>query len=145
MSESDVLVPKRRWVPRHSIFFAILIGLFVALFEGLRLGMIVRNHDSARGASLGQLLSSFLYGLRFDLSIACYLAIPFVAVGHLPGFGLRHGARQRRIVFWILVFLVAVLTFVLLAEFEFFREFQTRYNQIAFQYRDQPKIVGGMI
>jgi len=63
----------------------------------------------------------------------------------LPGVGLRYSPRLRRAVYWLSVAAVAVITFVLLAEFEFFREFQTRYNQLAFQYLDQPKIVGGMI
>src|SRR4051794_20718879 len=134
-----------RWVPKHTLFFLGLIALLVLLFEVLRLGMILRNLPSARGATFGQILSSFFFGLRFDLAIACYVALPLVIVGHLPGVGLRHSPRLRKVIFRLLVVAVAVITFVLMAEFEFFREFQTRYNQLAFQYLDQPKIVGGMI
>jgi phosphoglycerol transferase MdoB-like AlkP superfamily enzyme len=137
--------PVRAWNPRLSLFFVLLILMLVALFEVMRVGMILRNSSSANGATFGQLLSSFFYGLRFDLAIACYLALPVVVIGHLPAVGLWYSYRLRKIVLWVLTIVLAVTIFVLLAEYEFFREFQTRYNQLAFQYLDQPKIVVGMV
>jgi len=109
MPQQNSLEPRARWAPRHSIFFVSLIALLVALFELLRLGMILRNFESARSASVGQLLSSFLYGIRFDLAVACYVALPFVVIGHLPGIGLRYWVRLRRVVFWMLIGVVAAL------------------------------------
>lgn len=146
MDDPSAPPPKpSRWIPRHSLFFLALVALLVVLFELLRLGMILRNFDGARDARWTQLLSSFLYGLRFDVAIACYVALPLAVLGHLPGWGLRHSARHRRIASWVLVGAVGVMVFLLLAEYEFYREFQTRYNQLAFQYLDQPKVVVGMV
>src|SRR3954470_23076880 len=144
---SDPSAPPKpfRWIPRHSLFFLALVALLVVLFELLRLGMILRNFDGARSARWAQLLSSFLYGMRFDVAIACYAALPLAVLGHLPRWGLRHSARHRRIASRVLVGAVAVMVFLLLAEFEFYREFQTRYNPLAFQYLDQPKEVAGML
>lgn len=133
------------WSPRLSLFFVLLILLLSALFEAMRLGLILRNWSSARGATVAQLVSSFWYGLRFDLSVACYIALPFVVVGSLPGVGLRYSRLLRRCVFCLLALCFTVIVFVLLAEYEFFREFQTRFNQLAFQYFDQPKLVVGMV
>src|SRR6185436_5602283 len=88
---------RNRWLPRHSIFFVALIAQLCVLFELLRVGMIWKNSASAAGATRGELLSSFFYGLRFDLSVACWVALPLVIVGHLPWFGLRHSHRLRKI------------------------------------------------
>lgn len=145
MSDVPLGETRARWIPRHSLFFLLLILLLLILFQALRVGMIARNFSSARDATWGQLAGTCFYGLRFDLAAACYIALPIVILGHLPWLGLRHSARHRCIVYWLLVGAVAVLIFLLLAEFEFFREFQTRYNQLAFQYLDQPKIVVGMV
>ncbi len=134
-----------RWVPRQTIFFIALIATTVLLFDLTRAGMIWRNRAGIGSAGVGQILSTFLYGLRFDLSVACYLILPLVIVGHLPHYGLRHSPRLRKVFTWLIATAAAVITFLLLGEYEFFHEFQTRYNQLAFEYLDQPKIVLGMI
>jgi phosphoglycerol transferase MdoB-like AlkP superfamily enzyme len=110
----------------------------------MRLGLIWRNSTSASGATFTQLAGSFWYGLRFDLAIACYIALPLLVIAHVPGFGFWTQQRLRRIAFWIMTAVVIGIVFILLAEYEFFREFQTRFNQLAFQYLDQPRIVVGM-
>src|SRR4051812_49377514 len=135
--------PSGAWISRGPLFYVLLALLLVALFEFLRLGMILRNASSARGLSAGQLLTSFFYGLRFDVAIACFTTLPVVILGHLTG--LRHSRRAQRIIFVALQVAVTIIIFLLLAEYEFFNEFQTRYNQLAFQYFDQPKTVVGMV
>ena len=107
--------------------------------------MIWRNNTSIGSASTKELASTFFYGLRFDLAIACYLLLVPVIVGHLPWIGLRHSPRLRRVFFWVGVVASGVVTFVVLAEYEFFHEFQTRFNQLAFEYLNQPKTVVGMV
>ncbi len=134
-----------RWVPRHSYFFLLLILLLVIVLELLRLGMILRNRTSLGDAGVGLILSAFAYGLRFDLAVACYITLPFVVIGHLPKWGLRHSSTLRRVILVALTVGMVVLIFILLAEYEFVREFQTRYNQLAFEYLDQPKTVVGMV
>ncbi len=134
-----------RWVPRNTFFFLALIALVVVVFQLSRIGLIARNHASAETATTRELASTFFYGLRFDLAIACYLLLPFVIIGHLPKWGLRNSPRLRRIFFWLLIVTMGIVLLLLLAEFEFFHEFQTRYNQIAFQYLDQSKTVVGMV
>ena len=64
-----------------------------------------------------------------------------VILGTLPWIGLEYSRRMRRILFIIMIVAIGTMIMLLLAEYEFFREFQTRYNQLAFQYLDQPKTV----
>lgn len=134
-----------RWVPRASLFFLGLILLMLIQFAALRAGLIFRNLHSAAGISWRQILSSFLVGVRFDLAITCYILLPFIIVGHLPGVGLAAARRGRRIFYWIFLLVMSALTLLLIAEYEFFREFQTRYNQLALDYLDHSGTVSRML
>src|SRR4051812_48134127 len=142
-TNADERSASRAWNPRGPLFYFLLVLLLIALFEALRLGLILRNFNSARAATTSQLLSSFWFGLRFDLAIAAFVTLPVVVLGHL--FGLRHSRRTQRAIWAALTVAVTVIIFLLLAEYEFFNEFQTRYNQLAFQYFDQPKTVVSMV
>ncbi|HZZ43461.1 MAG TPA: LTA synthase family protein, partial [Tepidisphaeraceae bacterium] len=132
-------------LPRPTLFSILLLCLLLLQFSLLRLGLLFTNHTSAAAATHSQLAGAFLRGLRFDLATACYLLLPFIILAHLPRIGPTAGPRARRCFFFLLSCLIVATTFILLAEYEFFREFQTRYNQLAFQYLDQPRIVLGMI
>lgn len=136
---------KLSWNWHLSLFFVLLILLWCALFEVMRAGMILRNSAETQSLGWGQILSSFVYGLRFDLAIACYVVLPVVAIGHIPWIGIAYSPKLRRVLYWLMVITAVALIFVQLAEFEFFKEFQTRYNQLAFQYLDQPRTVVGMM
>jgi phosphoglycerol transferase MdoB-like AlkP superfamily enzyme len=107
----------------------------------MRLGLILFNRGSDE-ATWREVLPSFLTGLRFDLATACYLAIPLMLVGYIPW---TSGPRARRVVLWSATVVISVLAFLLICEFEFFREFQSRFNQLAIRYFDHPTTVGGMI
>ena len=123
---------------RTTLFCLLLLAIVLLQFSLLRAGLVLANRGSAAGTTPAELAGAFLRGLRFDVSTACYLLIPFIVVAHLPRVGLEASPRRRRWFFVALCFVIPVTTFILLAEFEFFREFQTRYNQLAFQYLDQP-------
>lgn len=134
-----------RFPYRTTLFCVLLLAAVLVQFSLLRAGLAFANRGSAAGTTPGELAGAFLRGLRFDVSTACYLLIPFVVAAHLPRVGLEGSPRCRRWFFVALCCVIPVTTFILLAEFEFFREFQTRYNQLAFQYLDQPRTVIGMV
>src|SRR3954447_19378126 len=64
-----------RAIPANLRFFFLLLALLLMLFALLRLGLILktRNPDEA---SWGQVAVSFVVGMRFDVSTACFLLIP---------------------------------------------------------------------
>jgi phosphoglycerol transferase MdoB-like AlkP superfamily enzyme len=133
------------WLPRTSLFFLGLLILLMAYFALARTGLLLRNRAAAAGTTQHDLTHAFITGIRFDLAVTCYLLLPFVIIGHLPKVGLAASPKQRKRFFWIFTILLAPLTVLLAAEFEFFHEFQTRFNQLALDYLDHGGTVAGML
>jgi phosphoglycerol transferase MdoB-like AlkP superfamily enzyme len=134
---------RRPWVSAHLKFIASLLLLLLALFAALRLGLILRTRTGG-DATWGELGRAFAVGLRFDLSTACYAMIGIAVLCYLPWTSPARGPRSRRVMNWLLTLGLSAAVLVLLAEFEFYREFQARYNQLAIRYLDQPTTVAGM-
>ncbi|MDB5297692.1 MAG: hypothetical protein JWO31_3675 [Phycisphaerales bacterium] len=137
--------PGRFWrhVPANLRFFVAFLVVLLGLFSLLRLGLILRVRSPA-DASWGELARAFVVGLRFDLSTAAYLLLPAVVLCYVPWTAPWRGPQTRRAFLWLATAVVGFAAFVLVAEFEFFKEFQSRYNQLAIRYLDHPEIVGGM-
>lgn len=121
----------------EAIVTAGLYALLLTVFAGERLLLLWRNSHFAAGTPIAVLLQSFLVGLRFDLAIASYLLIPTFLLLLLP--------RRRGLVLAGFSALTAVLILLGLAEAEFYREMEMRYNGLVFQYLDHPDIVGVML
>jgi phosphoglycerol transferase MdoB-like AlkP superfamily enzyme len=136
----------RRWqgFPSNLRFFLLLIGLTLLLFAVLRLGLVLRTRNPVE-ATWRQVASAFVVGMRFDLSTAAYLLAPVIALCYLPWTAPQRSRRTRRVFLWTLTCLLSIASFILLCEYEFFQEFQSRYNQLAVRYLDHPTIVGGMV
>ena len=98
----------------------------MALLRGL---LLYTNLGLAEQIPLADLTRTFLVGLRFDLIIACYLGAPLVLVLLLPG-----GLGTRRLALLWLGITGALTLFAGVTELEFYREFHTRLNSIAFHY-----------
>ncbi len=134
-----LLIKTRNFFPPEARFIAWLYLLLAGLFALLRTVLLLRNTALAQQAPLGTLLESYLVGLRFDLAICSYLLMPlFLALLILRG-------RKKR---WALLpfgALVAALMLMGVAEAEFYREFESRFNALVFEYLSHPTIVGGMI
>jgi phosphoglycerol transferase MdoB-like AlkP superfamily enzyme len=133
-----------RQVPPKVLFFVAWVLLLLVLFAALRLGLILRNRGPGDG-TWGQILPAFWVGLRFDFATACYMAIPVMGLCYLPWTSPGTSPRTRRVFLWVATVFVAVVALLLVCEFEFFREFHSRFNQLAVRYLDQPQIVGGMV
>lgn len=120
------------------IFIGGLYGVILLLFALLRLLLLWRNSLLSAQVPLSVLLQSFWVGARFDLAVASYLLIPLLlALVLLP--------RRRRLLLTGFTALVGALLFMGLAEIEFYKEFESRFNNLVFEYVGHPKIVAGMI
>jgi phosphoglycerol transferase MdoB-like AlkP superfamily enzyme len=129
----------RRFLVPEVLFTAGLYGLLLALFASLRLLLLWRTADLARQIPASLLAKSFWVGLRFDLAVSSYLLIPFF----LLLLALR--GRKRG---WLLAGLAAAVGGVILsglAEIEFYRELEFRFNTVVFEYMSHPRIVAGMV
>lgn len=140
----DIPAAARYW-PRNLLFFVGLILSLTVWFELFRIALMLRNHGLLAGAPATDLLRALLIGLRFDLSTACLLLAPVALFAQLPLVSLDRSAPMRALVFWMVLLIVGIGSLLMLAEMEFVREFQVRYNQLALAYLDQSSTVGGMI
>jgi len=131
-SGRSLLLPEIRFV-------AGLYLLLLIVFAVLRSLLLWRNHLQATGIATETLVKSFLVGLRFDLAISSYLLVPlFLTLVLLP-------SRWRKTLVGGFCLLVGVLIIFGLAEIEFYRELEMRFNTLVFEYLSHPQIVAGMI
>lgn len=123
-----------------EVMFTLGLYLLLTLFFALaRLALLLRNADLAVPVPLAVIAMSFIVGLRFDIAVSSYLLIPFLFATVLPTIRVRA---------WLVVVFCALadlLLFLVLAEAEFYREFENRFNTLVFEYLNHPGIVGGMI
>ena len=115
--------------------------VFLVLFSVAR-GLLLWRNDALLGdIPLGEVLTAFAVGVRFDLIMTSYALAPLVLAMLLPG-----GLSRRR---WCNVWLGAVAllySFLAALELDFYHEFHARLNSMVFQYvKEDPKTVMSML
>ena len=133
----------RDFVPAEILAGMGLFALFVALFEVLRLAMLLRNRDLV-DTSPGIVAHAFLSGLRFDMAVAAYAVGPLLVLALAASFAVG-GAWGRRVLEAGAAILGIPIVFGGLAELEFYREFYARYNLLSIEYWSHPGTVVSMI
>ena len=127
-----LLLPEIRFVAGLYLFLLLI-------FAALRGMLLLRNSLQATGIDPGTLAKSFLVGLRFDIAISSYLLIPFFLCLVLFPIGCRKALLS------VFCGTVGFFIFSGLAEIEFYRELEMRFNTLVFEYLSHPKIVAGMV
>jgi len=113
--------------------------LLLVVFEVLRLLLLFRNSLHATGIESQVLVKSFLVGMRFDIATSSFLLMPlFLCLLFIPS-----RWRKRLISGFCLVGGLIIVSG--LAEIEFYRELEMRFNTLVFEYLTHPKIVAGMV
>ena len=102
---------------------------YLGIMAVMRAILLYANLDLAEQVPLADLGRTFLVGLRFDLIITCIVGAPLVLALLLPG-----GMGTRRLALLWLGISGAITLFAGVTELEFYREFHTRLNSIAFHY-----------
>lgn len=124
----------------------IAFSAWLVLFQMIR-GLLIASTWSHRGDFDVSLIGPVLWhGLRFDASMAAQLTLP-VALWFT--WRPSPNSAERRLVAGLYLGLAAVGLFALVAEIEFYKEFQMRLGPLAFEYfigqAEHNKIVLGMI
>lgn len=119
---------------------------WIVLFQLMRL-LLIAATDAHRGdATNGLLAQAALHGLRFDAAIAAWLVIPF-ALWWIWRTAPQQGEKRGSVVFFLLSSLIGI--FALVAEVEFYKEFQMRLGPLAFEYfstnQEHNATVAGMV
>lgn len=141
-------LPRSKGLFRHLAgnlrLLLLLSAILIVLFAVLRAGLIWRNWTPGL-ATQRDLVRAFLIGLRFDFAIACYIGMAVMIACYIPWTAPWRSARVRRWFLWVWTVILSSLCFTLLCEYEFFREFQSRFNELAIRYLNHPTTVGGMV
>jgi len=120
--------------------------LWMLLFLFFRAGLLLSNADLFSPVPAKTLLASFLVGCRFDCLVACQIVLPLLAWILLPVLGWQYSPC---IVRWMplgLTLLWSPVLFLAMAEWQFYGEFQDRFNNLAVQYlNDSPSTVLSML
>lgn len=127
------------WGGCYSVLALILMITMAYLFL-LRLVMILSYGDLAK-LTVQQATQLFLTGLQFDLLVAlCFITPQLTHLTFLPGKSLiTKSSRLLLELTWLVAFLF--LPFLVIAEYVFFEEFQSRLNYLAFEYIVYPREV----
>lgn len=119
---------------------------WTALFELMRLILVVATWSHRGDATISLILQSFLRGARFDLSMAAKAALVFALWMIWRPFP---GRWEKRFVFGAFALVALLSVFALIAEVEFYKEFEQRLGRLAFEYfstkSEHNAIIAGMI
>lgn len=123
-----------------------LLLAWVVTFQLLRGLLVVATWSHHGDATIPLLGAALLRGARFDVATATWLTIPFVLWRIWRN---SPGRRERRLVFGGFALVALVGLFALIAEVEFYKEFQMRLGPLAYEYfstqAEHNAIVFGMI
>lgn len=129
---------RRQLVSPEAMFVGKMYVLMMVLFAAQRAFLLLHNEQLAEKLSMTTIMQAFLVGARFDLAVASYLLLPmFLAL-------VTHH-RVRALLPLVLPPVLGVIIFAGLAEAEFYREFESRFNGLVVEYLSHPLTVGGMI
>jgi len=131
----------RNALSAHLLFMALSLCAFLLLLTALRGLLLWFNQDLIGSASTADLAQAFFNGLRFDLRLCVYIALPLSLSILCRPLMLRRS--------WQLIWLSACALLVILLgmiELNFYQEFHQRLNALVFQYlQEDPKTVLSML
>lgn len=114
-------------------------------FELWRLTLLIHQWNRAADIPSLVLLKSFLIGMRFDLVIACYIAVFLYVLSIIPGLDISRRRFMRIINLGLLIPLTAVIFFMHMIDLEFFSFFNARLNGMALTWQDTPDMMLSMV
>jgi len=143
---TDCARPRSSVITDELIVILQIFFLWMLLFCFFRAGLLVSNAHLFSSVPVKTLLRSFLVGSRFDCLVTCQRMLPLLVWLLIPMFGWQYSPRMVSWLPLLLTVLWSPLLFLSLAEWQFYGEFQDRFNNLAIQYlNDSPSTVLSMI
>ena len=132
--------------PSRRIILTILIVVFLILiYTVIRFGFLLANYGKFGAFTYSDLISSFINGLRFDLSAIFWVnIIPFFLL-NLPGKIFRYRFYENTL--FLLIIIVNVITIVLpFSEYGYYAVTERRLSyEVYFMIKDIINILPGLI
>ncbi len=136
--KTRLLKLRHQMISPEAVFVGKMYLLFMVLFALQRAFLLLHNAHLAEKLSWLTLVQTFFVGARFDLAVASYFMVPLFLA-------LVASHRVRALLPLMVSLLLGVLIFAGLAEAEFYREFESRFNGLVVEYISHPITVAGML
>ena len=127
---------------RPFVFVALLYAIALVFFAILRLAFLLQFHDQVAGETLGEILTAFAIGVRFDQIIILYCLLPILLVTPWVSLSRRW---FRRACGAYLYFVFAFAFILLLSDIRFFATFGSHMNFLFYEYIDDGGIFWSMV
>jgi phosphoglycerol transferase MdoB-like AlkP superfamily enzyme len=110
----------------------------------LRLLLWQLMSESIKDKSINHFAIAMIKGLQFDNVVLSFLFLFPVLILYIISFSDRLSWIYKAIRIYLIVSIIAIISITLM-DFPYFQFFQNRITNSAFQWMDEPKVVGGMI
>ena len=148
MQIENEIIRKNKWynVP-PELMFSIKLFLFLMFFFTLSRGILLwRNIALDANVPNSVTFKSFLIGIGFDARISSMMVLPIFAWSLFPVIGWQYRKYLIKLVVFLTAAVYSFFMFITLAEVEFYKEFQDRFNTLATHYiLDDPVTVIKML
>ncbi|MCP4703460.1 MAG: sulfatase-like hydrolase/transferase [candidate division Zixibacteria bacterium] len=124
-------------IPAKSLVWVAVFLLGIVLFALLRLLFLIIYNNLTADSSFLLIAESFFIGFRFDAIIMSVIILPLLLISHLPFLDLKNKLIQN-IFISILTPLFSIITFMGLADINFFDNFGSHLNFWAVEYLSDP-------
>ncbi len=124
--------------------FLRITAIFMLLFTGLRLLLLLFDYSLFAGVPFPVLAQSFAVGLRFDLAVTLYFIAPLFLINYIFYF-FNRPAKLITFNTVYLTFFFLVCSFLGAAEIEFYKYFQIRLNAFFVNWEENPAFIIKMV
>jgi phosphoglycerol transferase MdoB-like AlkP superfamily enzyme len=127
---------------KNRFLFILKYYLFwLLLFQLLRAIFVIYNHSLYGPSPVGEILKSFIYGLKLDASFSSYVSIiPFIIIG--LSFFIDKEVQLKKIILSYSMALIIIIAFMSVVDMELYRWWGFRLDSTIFKYVNTP---GAMI
>jgi phosphoglycerol transferase MdoB-like AlkP superfamily enzyme len=125
--------------PKIIVYWVSFLGLGLIFLELFRLAFLLRYWHLTSGIPVGDIISSFVIGAKFDISILSYAILPFFLISFIPGL---EGYRViRRVIQGALYTIFSIVFLLSLIDIEYYSEYGERLGVWFYAYIDHIKMV----
>lgn len=129
---------RRYKIPKTILWVTNLLLIFLLIFTIFRFATFLAFRP--KYVSFGDLVPSFLMGIRYDLRWISIILLPIVLVSMFPQFSPFYSSRNKKWWTWYLAVVTFIVFFFFAADFGNFSYNQTRLDAGAMNFVEDPKI-----
>jgi len=130
-------------IPKTILWVINLIGIFITIFTLFRFATYFAfKPDNLR---FGELIPSFLLGIRYDLRWIAIILIPIILVSHSPRLSPFYSEQNKKWWTWYLAIATFIVFFFFAADFGNFSYNRTRLNASALNFVEDAGISMAML